>query len=207
MTSAERRVREREKLRQAILDAARELFVTQDYTAVTMRRIAEKIEYSPTAIYLHFKNKEEIVLHLAGEGFALLGAWMEEIQHEDPCERLKKGSERYVQFALQHTQHFQIMFEVKSQALDDYLVQLKETGEGASGFIRKAVREAIEGGQLKCGDIEMVAHTLWATMHGIAELALAGRLSRLERERQEEFFRFAIDALLCGLCVEQKSSV
>jgi len=57
----ERRERERKAVRKKILDAARELFVAEGYDAVTMRRIAETIEYSPTAIYFHFKDKETLI--------------------------------------------------------------------------------------------------------------------------------------------------
>ena len=63
MGSNERRERERLELRQLILDAARELFVEEGYDAVTMRRIAEKIEYTPTTIYLHFKDPDGTVIY------------------------------------------------------------------------------------------------------------------------------------------------
>ncbi len=75
--SSERRAREKENLRRAILDAARELFVAEGYDAVTMRKIADRIEYSPTTIYLHFKDKDEILLCLSEEGFTLLRACLD----------------------------------------------------------------------------------------------------------------------------------
>ena len=70
MGVAERRAREKTQLRQEILDAAREIFATEGYEALTMRRVAEKIEYSPTAIYLHFKDKAELVQAICDELFA-----------------------------------------------------------------------------------------------------------------------------------------
>ena len=60
----ERRDREREEIRTRILDAARELFATEGYEAVTMRRIADRIEYSATAIYFHFRDKEALLQEL-----------------------------------------------------------------------------------------------------------------------------------------------
>src|SRR4026208_1121175 len=72
MGITERREREREKVRRKILDAARELFENEGYDKVTMRRIAEAIEYSPTTIYLHFEDKDDLVRALCNEDFARL---------------------------------------------------------------------------------------------------------------------------------------
>ena len=68
----ERQERERETVSRAILDAARELFVTQGYQEVSIRKIAERIEYSPAAIYSYFPSKDDIFFALAEEGFRLL---------------------------------------------------------------------------------------------------------------------------------------
>ena len=72
MGVTERREREREEVRTKILDAARDLFTSEGYEKVTMRRIAEAIEYSPTAIYLHFEDKEDLVLALCRQDFGKL---------------------------------------------------------------------------------------------------------------------------------------
>ena len=68
----ERQERDREAVRRAILDAARELFVTEGYRNVSIRKIAEKIEYSPAALYGYFPSKDDIFYALAEEGFQLL---------------------------------------------------------------------------------------------------------------------------------------
>ena len=70
----ERQERDREAVRRSILDAARELFVTEGYRNVSIRKIAEKIEYSPAAIYGYFPSKDDIFYALAEEGFRLLHA-------------------------------------------------------------------------------------------------------------------------------------
>ena len=69
----ERQERDREAVRRAILDAARELFVTEGFRNVSIRKIAERIEYSPAAIYGYFPSKDDIFFALAEEGFRLLG--------------------------------------------------------------------------------------------------------------------------------------
>ena len=65
----ERREREKSETRDKILDAARELFVTEGYEGVSMRRVAEKIEYSPTAIYVYFADKNELFHELCRQDF------------------------------------------------------------------------------------------------------------------------------------------
>ena len=64
----ERQERDREAVRRAILDAARELFVAEGYQNVSIRKIAERIEYSPAAIYGYFPSKDDIFFALAEEG-------------------------------------------------------------------------------------------------------------------------------------------
>src|SRR4030081_1505419 len=69
----ERQVRDREAVRRAILDAARDLFVSEGYQNVSIRKVAERIEYSPAAIYGYFSSKDDLFFALAEEGFRLLG--------------------------------------------------------------------------------------------------------------------------------------
>src|SRR5258705_12271071 len=98
MGTKQRREREKEALRQEILDAARELFVKEGYENVSMRRIAEKIEYSPTTIYLYFEDKTELFFAICEETFAKLSTKLEAIYREcnDPIECLRRGCRSYV---------------------------------------------------------------------------------------------------------------
>jgi AcrR family transcriptional regulator len=70
MGTKERHDRDRHRIRQAILDAARELFIAEGYQNVSMRKIADRIEYSPAAIYSYFPAKDDIFFALAAEGSA-----------------------------------------------------------------------------------------------------------------------------------------
>ena len=95
MGTQERRERERQELRTKILDAARELFVSEGYEAVTMRKIAEKIEYSATAIYLHFADKDALVTELCRHDFRSFAAHFGRAAvSEDPVERLRARGAR-----------------------------------------------------------------------------------------------------------------
>src|SRR5260370_1927832 len=72
MNATSRRQKRKEELRRVILDAAREIFVHEGYEKFSMRKLAEKIEYSPGRVYLYFKNKEELFECLVAERFARL---------------------------------------------------------------------------------------------------------------------------------------
>src|SRR5215475_12023730 len=90
----ERQERDREAVRRAILDAARDLFVSEGYGNVSIRKIAERIEYSPAAIYSYFPSKDDIFFALAEEGFRLLGdpgliEAQERLQDLSPLERVR----------------------------------------------------------------------------------------------------------------------
>src|SRR5262245_64519287 len=92
--------RRKQLVRQKILDAARELLVRDGYDQLSMRRVAERIHYSPTAIYLHFTDKKELVESLCEETFARLVRTLERLpaEHKDPVVRLRHGLERYIRF-------------------------------------------------------------------------------------------------------------
>jgi AcrR family transcriptional regulator len=198
--SARRRARARENLRRAILDAARELFATEEYEAVSLRRIAEKIEYSPAAIYLHFQDKKEILFHLIDEGFALLSARLETVRVADPVERLRQGAAVYFDFAFTQPHYYRLMFQLQNKELGELMPRCR-MAEEAFSFIRRAVSEAMENGQFAAAPPEpIVSHTIWASLHGAASLVLTGHLGRkLPGEFHPAFFDHVIETVLRGL--------
>src|ERR1043166_6752226 len=107
----ERQVRDRETVRRAILDAARDLFVTEGYQNVSIRKVAERIEYSPAAIYGYFPSKDDIFFALAEEGFRLLGGAGAEprraqLEALPPIERVRARFWRLYEFSREHPQYF-----------------------------------------------------------------------------------------------------
>jgi AcrR family transcriptional regulator len=198
--SAQRRAREKENLRRAILDAARELFVSEDYNAVTMRRIAEKIEYSPTAIYLYFNDKEEIFQHLIEEGFTKLSEQLEALAIADPLERLREGGRIYLQFAFEHPQYYRIMFQIGDKNTAQICPHELEIAPRAFDFIRTCVTEAVAQNLFR-EDIhpDVLSHCIWAAMHGAASLALANRLKMLPDEAHPIFYRTMEEMMLRGM--------
>src|SRR5712671_4106899 len=116
----ERHERDREAVSRAILDAARELFVTEGYRNVSIRKIAEKIEYSPAALYGYFPSKDDIFYALAEEGFRLLHGSDDPARHDaaveqlEPLDRVKAMVWRLYEFSREHPQYFEMMFVDRS---------------------------------------------------------------------------------------------
>ena len=109
----ERHERDREAVRRGILDAARELFVAEGYQNVSIRKVAERIEYSPAAIYGYFPSKDDIFFALAEEGFRLLfayGASPRAANADDPGDGMRAMFWRYYEFSKEHPEYFALMF-------------------------------------------------------------------------------------------------
>ncbi len=115
----ERQERDREAVRRSILDAARELFVAEGFQNVSIRKIAERIEYSPAALYGYFPSKDDIFFALAEEGFELLGdpaAVRSDPRFRDlpPLERVRAVFWRLYEFSRDQPQYFALIFVDRS---------------------------------------------------------------------------------------------
>ncbi len=178
MGTRERREREREEIRTLILDAAREMFVAEGYDAVTMRRIAEKIEYSPTAIYFHFKDKDALIHELCDTDFARLAQEFGPIAKiKDPIERLRRVGHAYAQFGLRNPNHYRLMFMTPHPpyAKEDSRLQHGNPEEDAYAFLRQTIAEAIEKGHFRreLKDADLLSQTVWAAVHGVISMQIA----------------------------------
>ena len=149
----ERQEREREAVSRAILDAARDLFVSHGYHNVSIRKIAERIEYSPAAIYGYFPSKDDIFLALAEEGFRLLFAFggSPRPREADPIDELRAMFWRYYEFSKVHPEYFALMF------LDRSVPRISRDWE-RFGFVMEMKREmsariqtAIDAGEFPQG--------------------------------------------------------
>ncbi len=170
MGITERREREREEVRSKILDAARDLLMQEGYERVTMRRIAEAIEYSPTTIYNHFEDKEDLVRSLCDRDFGrLLGALADEAQLEDPVAWLRQLGLAYARFALTFPNHYRFMF-MTPQEVDVHEKGDDFPGHRAFGLLRNAVATAVESGRFRAGDVDVMALFLWTSIHGAVSL-------------------------------------
>ena len=194
--AAARRERQREELRGAILDAARELFVTEGVDTVSMRRLARSVGYSPGTIYLHFTSKEELLRCLVEEAFDTLLGELEASRAATPLETLKAGLRAYVAFGLDHPNHYHFAFVLRAPA-----------GPGAYQphaafeYLRRCVADCIRTGAIRRTDEETAAQLLWAAVHGLTSLLIARpAFPWVERSRLAGEL---VDATLRGLAAPQ----
>jgi AcrR family transcriptional regulator len=176
MGSLERRTREREVTRRRILDAAREMFVEQGYEATTMRAIADKVEFTPTAIYHHFRNKEALMAELCAADFAALAAAFRKIGRiEDPIERLRKTGLAYIEFGLAHPMQYQLMFVTRKPAAVTDGIHSADPSEDAYSFLRQTCADVIATGRVRpeYRDPDELALMAWASLHGLLALQIA----------------------------------
>ena len=169
MGIAERRERERDKVRRKILEAAQELFATEGYERVTMRRIAEAIEYSPTTIYLHFKDKDELVQRLCQENFEkLIGAMASGPPPSDPIEAIRQMASAYAQFGVTYPNHYRFMF-LTPFGFDH---SPSEAGQRAFQLLRGLVAQGVAARRFRSNDVDTVAQVLWSSLHGAVSLLI-----------------------------------
>lgn len=173
MTVQERRVRQKTLLRQEILDAARDILVREGYDGLSMRKVAERIAYSPTAIYLHFKDRDDLVFCVCEQLMAGLVKELQQVadRHADPLVALRKGLRRYVEFGLKHPQHYQATFGIPHE--HDARYQAPGTmGMQAFGFLPRMVTECVKRKKLAKVDPHKASCALWAGIHGLTSLLI-----------------------------------
>lgn len=185
MTVRNRQDSDKENLRQEIMDAAHELFVSEGYTSVSMRKIAEKINYSPTTIYLYFKDKSDLLHQICEQTFARLAQNIQSIQRlsDNPLEKLRSGMREYVHFGLKHPSQYEIVFITPLPK--NMGAQFEQTnGEIAFNTMREVVTECTAANLLKSRDVELISQTLWAGLHGVTSLLIKhGGFPFVERDK------------------------
>lgn len=173
--STERRERRKEALRRAILDAAGALFVEKGYEQFSLRQVAERIGYTPTTIYHHFADKDELLFEVVLEGFETFGQRLQtayDAEHQ-PEARLEAIGRAYVRFGLEHPAHYRLMFMERPEFLMRPGTGGREPTIDSFGVLFKTVEELQESGLADPSDTRTLAQLLWSGVHGIVALAIA----------------------------------
>ena len=180
MGIAERKEKQKVEIRKLILDASMKLFVEEGVGNVTIRRIAELIEYSPTTVYLYFKDKDEIFYSLHDIGFEKLQEFNRNLDGiQNPLVRLHKMGENYLRFGMENREYYNLMF-IQNEPMN----KISELGcdwapgDSALARLKETVTECMEKGYLAKGDPEMVSLAVWSYVHGLVSLAIRQRLEK-----------------------------
>lgn len=196
----ERHERDREAVRKAILDAARDLFVAEGYQNVSIRKIAERIEYSPAAIYGYFPSKDDIFFELAEQGFRLLSEFksLDALASLAPLDRVRAIFWHLYEFSRDHPQYFTLMFIERSVP--------RITREYERFAVARDMKSRIAGHIQACIDAKifpaavkpMVAfRVLTMVLIGVAVMRLSDRLGPFENP--DDLARDMIEIAIAGL--------
>ncbi len=192
MTSKERRERERERMREVILEAANQVATRDGIDYLSIRKIAELIEYSPATIYRYFRDKEEIVDLLLGSGYQKIVATLSAQRqlHPDPQERLKGFARGYIQMALANPD------EYRSFLLSDLPGVLAQTSvlfQGASSqrptiaMLVQTLREIVSSAAHVDDEwYELTAQVIWAAAYGLVVRSMIEGIPPDQMERLVE---------------------
>lgn len=202
MGTAERRARHKSELRAQILRAAKDLFSSEGVAKVSMRRIAERIEYSPKTLYLHFKDKGEILYCMCEEAFHKLDqqtAFLEQSM-ENPESLIRRGLRIYVEFGLANPHDYRIAFLSDGREYP-YRTQEELPPDSVSVNLHRrfgnVLRKGIEQGVFRAMDPLLTTHVLWAGVHGLTTALICDPEFRwVDRE---QFIQETIEILIRGL--------
>lgn len=188
---------DKETLREEIMDAARELFVRDGYANISMRKIAEKIGYSPTTIYLYFKDKNDLLYQICEQTFERLARNIKSIEQlsDQPLEKLRSGLREYIYFGLKHPSQYEIVF-ITPLLISDKPDFEETNGRLAFDTLRRVVSECVEANLLKSKDIELISQTLWTGIHGITSLLI--KHPHFPFVQKEILIDSVIDTLIAG---------
>ena len=189
--------------RAEILEAAERIFVAHGYEAATIRKIADEVGVSSTALYMHFRDKDQILLEICTGAMEELLASNREISAMpiDAVARVRMMLEAYLAFALEHPNAYRLVF-CSSPVMDEIRRQhaTLQIGQECLDRFASVIREIAAQGRLRVGDPRSVHQVLWAACHGITTLMIAK--PDLDWAPPEELTQVMLDSLLHGVIAD-----
>jgi len=167
--------------RQAILDAAKEIFLKEGYARTTMRRIAAELGITPTTLYLHFADKDALMneicqsaMRVLADGFARVGK-----EAKDPLDAFERFFDVYMEFGFAHPREYRLLFMSEAPAFvpghrgrPDRPRDPADQGQLAFGALEVLVKRLMDDGAFRKGDPAATAEAIWASVHGLVSLLI-----------------------------------
>jgi AcrR family transcriptional regulator len=197
MSSKDRRERVKQATRQGILLAARRIARSDGWPALTIRKVADEIEYSPSIVYEYFASKDAILLALLQEGFALLSAQMRQVAATvgDPAGRIHQLAGAYWQFARDHRELYQVMHGFAGGAID--LAARGEAAQEVCDLVEAALIDWAQQAGVPLDDPLGAAEIAWSLLHGMVSLTIIDGITP-DDGRARELIERATTTLLAG---------
>lgn len=190
-------------LREEILDVSRKLLLENGFGKMSMRKIAKEAGVSATSIYLHFKNKDDLLLALIEESIEHLNRVLREAVdlEKGSVGQLEELAEAYIDYALQNPQAYEIIYMVRPEEMPTYpkekFQEVRSSYELLAGIIQTGKDQRV----FEVDNPLISAYTLWAQLHGVAAVILNKRLDT--RIPVEQFKEQAIDHIIQGFIMQK----
>ena len=189
--------------RAEILEAAERIFVAEGYEGATIRKIADEVGVSSTALYMHFQDKGAILLEICERTLRLLFERNREIAGKplDAVVRVKMMLEAYMRWGLEHPNAYSLVYTGRpAVTVGPWPEEARDLSTQCYEIFRNVVRENAAAGRLRSGSAESAAPALWMACHGV--VALLSSRPNFDWEDREELIAVTLDGLLNGLVVD-----
>ena len=196
----EKRTKYREEFRREILDAAREFFINEGYEKFSMRKLAEKIDYSATTIYLYFKSKDDLLFAICEEFFGHFFAQLNHIRaaSHGPVETLRQAILYLMNFGLKHPTQYKLIFFTKSvYGTREELVEKESMARNTYFVFKEIVQDCVNSGKLQEIEVDVIVDTLGIASHGV--IAKSIYCADFLEDRSDIVAHTLVDVLLRGL--------
>jgi AcrR family transcriptional regulator len=184
MGIAERKLRQKEGVKASILNAAWNVVMEEGWQALSIRKIADAIEYSVPVVYSHFENKEAILLEFAKEGFRMLTDEVQKAKdsQKDPRKQLQAISKAYWDFAFTQKEHYQLMFGLGIPPCEkvNQVAELKALTQ----IMMTSIHDVIAMGKNTKADQFLKFHTFWSILHGLVSIQLIDQEGKSDPKKQ-----------------------
>ncbi len=199
MGIAERKIRQKEEVRSSIIGAAWDIVLAEGWQALSIRKIAEVIEYSAPVIYDHFANKEAIILELGKKGFRILNEELIKAKKRSilPEKQIEAMAFSYWEFAFENKAYYQVMFGLGMPSCET----ISKTSEliTFSELIMQPIKDLIKSGGQQI-DPYLKLHTLWSMLHGLVSINMIN-----SDQFKEEMNHLVIQDFISGFILGMKS--
>ncbi|MEX0995219.1 MAG: TetR/AcrR family transcriptional regulator [Balneolaceae bacterium] len=190
-------------LRNQILEVSRSMLVEEGFSSLSMRKIARKIDVSATSIYLHFKNKDHLLLTLIEESVEELNREIFKLAESDSdtLEKITRIARGYVNFGLTQPQIYEVIFMLRPEEMPRYPKEKFRKARSGYEVLASVIREGVVANEIVEEDPLMAAYTIWAQLHGVISVILNRRLDT--RISENEFIDHAIEHIVEGFLVSK----
>ncbi|MEO8799335.1 MAG: TetR/AcrR family transcriptional regulator [Polyangiaceae bacterium] len=188
-----------DKTKARLLAAARDSFLEVGPAKFSLRDVARRTGVSAAAVYRHFEDKDALFGAVCGQALELFYAYLvKALAAKTPRARIELCTMQYLRFGLDNRRDYRLIFMGDGSQLRDGPYATEDRGPTYQ-FLMDRVRECMDAGDFRVGDIDQTAATIWAHVHGLVSLRLAGQLGNLSEARFASFYKASTKQLLNGL--------